>query len=219
MTRRAVYGVALVAFLAASAMTLAAIIIPKWISWDSETPSGTHIHYTYGLHRRCSSLTGTCDHFPQYDDCHGEDRYFCSMWRSVGWMMSFAVVLEGMTLVAYITILAGGRQKRETGWKVLSSLLLFIAVVQCAGVAIIVSLASSDVCETLPARVILIGMNQAYLYDHDDRFFPGWRLDTSWVLCTVSWIMLVLCAIGIGTSAYVLPSEGGYNLIPDDDEG
>lgn len=196
MTRRAVYGVTLVAFLAASAMTLAAIIIPRWISWDSETPSGTQIHYTYGLHKRCSSLSGTCDRFPQYGDCHGEDRYFCSMWRSVGWMMSFAVVLEAITLVTYITIIAGGRQKRESGWKVLSFLLLLTGVVQCAGVAII-----------------------AYLYDHDDRFFPGWRLDTSWVLCTVSWVICALCACGLGISAYVLPSEGGYNVIPDDDEG
>ena len=53
--------------------------------------------------------------------------------------MSFAVVLEGMTLVAYIAILVGGRQKRETGWKVLSSFLLLTSLVQCASMAIMVS--------------------------------------------------------------------------------
>lgn len=54
--------------------------------------------------------------------------------------MSFAVVLEGMTLIAYVVILAGGKQKRESGWKVLSGLHVCCAALQCAGMAIIVSL-------------------------------------------------------------------------------
>ena len=53
--------------------------------------------------------------------------------------MSFAVVIEGMTLIAYLVILAGGKQKRETGWKILSTLLLLAGLVQFAGMAIIVS--------------------------------------------------------------------------------
>lgn len=61
------------------------------------------------------------------------------MWRSVGFLMSFAVVLEGMTLIAYIVILAGGKQKREAGWGVLSGLHVLCAALQCAGMAIIVS--------------------------------------------------------------------------------
>ncbi|KAL8918880.1 MAG: hypothetical protein Q9172_005238 [Xanthocarpia lactea] len=167
------------------------IVIPRWISWDSETPSGQRIHYTYGLHRRCSSLTGTCEYFPQARDCHG-DRYFCSMWRSVGFLMSFAVVMEGMTLITFIVVLAGGKQKREQGWKVMSALLVLAGLIQCAGSAII-----------------------AFLYDNDDRFFPGWKLDFSWVLCTTSWSILVILAGGIVASAFLLPSEGGYELIPD----
>ncbi|KAI9849900.1 MAG: hypothetical protein M1837_000114 [Sclerophora amabilis] len=111
------------------------------------------------------------------------------MWRTVGFLMSFAVVLEGMTFVAYITVLGGGRQKRETGWKVLGFLLLLTAVVQCAGMAIV-----------------------AYLYEDDVRF-SGWSLDTSWILCTISWSLMVLSAIGVVASAYILPSEGGYELI------
>ncbi|KAL8932801.1 MAG: hypothetical protein Q9216_006666, partial [Gyalolechia sp. 2 TL-2023] len=191
MTRRGVYVGALAAFLAACAMTLASIIVPRWISWDSETPSGQHIHYTYGLHRRCSSLTGTCEYFPHKRDCHG-DRYFCSMWRSVGFLMSFAVVIEGMTLIAFIVILAGGKQKREQGWKVITGMLVLTALVQCAGMSII-----------------------AFLYDNDDRFFPGWKLDSSWVLCTISWSVEIVLAGGIAATALLLPSEGGYELIPD----
>lgn len=195
MTRRLVYGGALIAFLAAFALTLTSIIIPRWISWDSETPSGDKIHYTYGLHRRCSSFTNTCEYFPHQEDCHG-DRYFCSMWRSVGFLISFAIVLEGMTLITYIVILVGGKQKRESGWKILAGLHFLCGAVECAGMAII-----------------------AYLYENDDRFFPGWKLDIAWIFCTISWSVLMLLGAGIIATALLLPSEGGYELIPGDDWG
>ncbi|MDI1485198.1 MAG: hypothetical protein OHK93_000335 [Ramalina farinacea] len=169
MTRRLVYGGGLLAF----------------------ADSGNHIHYTYGLHRRCSSLTHTCSPFPQPVDC-AHDRYFCSMWRSVGFLMSFAVVMEGMTTIAYIVIMAGGKQKRESGWKVLTVLHAVVAVLLGASLSII-----------------------AYLYDHDDRFFPGWRLDTSWVLCTVSFAAVFLIGAGLLSTALLLPSEAGYELIPN----
>ena len=155
-------------------MTLTSIIIPRWISWNSETvrasmtnihqlviersltllphqPSGQNIHYTYGLHRRCSSLTGTCDYFPQQEDCH-HDRYFCSMWRSVGFLMSFAVVLEGMTLITYAVILSGGMQKRAGGWKILSGLLLVVGVVELACMAIMVGLQAEKCWRTQSSR-------------------------------------------------------------------
>jgi hypothetical protein len=61
------------------------------------------------------------------------------MWRSVGFLMSFAILLEGMILVAYTTILMGGRQKREMGWKVLSFLLVLAGVVQCSSMALVAS--------------------------------------------------------------------------------
>lgn len=61
------------------------------------------------------------------------------MWRSVGFLMSFAVVIEGMTLIAFIVVLVGGKQKREQGWTVVSGLLLLAGLIQCAGMAIIVS--------------------------------------------------------------------------------
>ena len=54
--------------------------------------------------------------------------------------MSFAIVIEGMTLIVYIIILAGGKQKRESGWKVLAGLHVIVAALQVAAMAIIVSL-------------------------------------------------------------------------------
>lgn len=166
------------------AMTLTSIILPRWISWNSEVlnekvmspfplraplslslsppkqtrrrPTETsqkkkkdsyklipgskpqQIHYTYGLHTRCSSLTHKCEKFPQSVDCHNDDRYFCSVWRSVGFLMSFAVVIEGMTFLSFVVMIAGGKQKRESGWKILAGLLFLIGGVQCAGMALIV---------------------------------------------------------------------------------
>jgi len=105
--------------------------------------------------------------------------------------MSFAVLLELATLVAYIIIILGGQQLRQYGWKVVISLLAAIVLVQCSGMAII-----------------------AYLFDHDERFFPGWQLDTSWILCTVSWTLALVTGAGICTAVYTLPEEGGYELIP-----
>jgi MFS superfamily sulfate permease-like transporter len=52
--------------------------------------------------------------------------------------MSFAAVLELVTLVAYCVVIAGGKQKRETGWKVLCFLLMLVGIVQCASMAIVV---------------------------------------------------------------------------------
>jgi hypothetical protein len=52
--------------------------------------------------------------------------------------MSFTAVLELATLVAYIVVILGGKQRREAGWKVLASMLLLIGAVQCASMAIVV---------------------------------------------------------------------------------
>jgi len=113
------------------------------------------------------------------------------MWRSVGFLMSFAVVLEGMTLIAIVVLLAGGKEKRVNGWKVLCILATLVGLVQFAGMALI-----------------------AYLYDNDDRFFPGWELDISWTLCTASWSIQILVAATVAASAFLLSPEGGYELIP-----
>lgn len=61
------------------------------------------------------------------------------MWRSVGFLMSFAVVLEGIAIVAYIVILSGGKQLRESGWGVLSLVIMLSAAVQAASMALVVS--------------------------------------------------------------------------------
>ncbi|KAH2006156.1 hypothetical protein KXV52_000676 [Aspergillus fumigatus] len=174
LTKTIVYASTLLLFLAAFGLTISSIVVPKWVSYHSEK-----FHYSYGLHRRCSSLTNVCESFPQREDCHGEDRYFCSMWRTVGFLMSFAVVLEGMSVVAYLIVLSGGKRLRESGWKVLSLLIILSALVQAASMSIV-----------------------AYLYDNEDRFFVGWRLGESWIYCTVSW-----CPTGVTINANEIASH------------
>jgi len=107
-------------------------------------------------------------------------------------LMSFAVVIEGMTILAFVILWAGGKQRREKGWGVMAILAGLAALIQVSAMALI-----------------------AYLFENDDRFFVGWYLDKSWVMCTLSWSFQALCALAITAAALVLPSEGGYELIPD----
>jgi len=120
-----------------TAMTITANSMPNWITWSVDSKDG-HFSKTIGLHRSCSSTHHSCQSFPQYEDCYGTDRYFCSMWRSVGFMMSFAAVLELVTLVAYVVVIVGGKQMRVNGWKVLAVLGCLVGLFLCASVAIVV---------------------------------------------------------------------------------
>lgn len=56
---------------------------------------------------------------------------------------------------------------------------------------------------------------QAYLFENDERFFVGWFLDKSWIMCTFSWTLQLVVALAIALAALCLPTEGGYELIPD----
>jgi len=191
MPRRVVYGVGVWCTTAATFLTIISIVLPRWVRWESDI--GGETKYSYGLHSKCSTVTGTCEPFPTKLDCD-VDPTFCALWKSVGFLMSFAVIIELASWIAFAVVLLGGVQQRSYGWKMLIPLLGFAALVQLIGMSII-----------------------AYLYDHDDRFFPGWKLDVSWILCTVSWSVLLLTGVGIGTATYTLPSEGGYELIVGED--
>jgi hypothetical protein len=66
------------------------------------------------------------------------------------------------------------------------------------------------------ASVDASNLLQAYLLDNEEQFIvPFWRLDTSWILCTVSAGTLALCTLCLITSAYVLPPEDGYEFLND----
>lgn len=108
--------------------------------------------------------------------------------------MSFVAVLELTAIVSFIVVLAGGKQKREHGWKLVSGLMLLVGILQGAGVSIV-----------------------AYLFDHDEKFnIPGFKLGEAWILSTVSWSVSVLIAFLLILSAYLFPKEDGYELIPSE---
>jgi len=107
--------------------------------------------------------------------------------------MNFAAVLNMVILIGFVVVLQGGKQKRENGWKVIVCMLVAVALVQCAAMSIV-----------------------AFLFDNDERFFDGWYLDKSWILCTASWTLTMLSGIFVALSAFIFPNEAGYELIPSE---
>lgn len=53
--------------------------------------------------------------------------------------MNFSVVLLLACVMAYITILVGGRETREVGWKMLCPLLSVVALTQLVAMSLVVS--------------------------------------------------------------------------------
>ena len=117
----------------ATIMTIASIALPRWVSYSPTH----HREYSYGLHSRCSAVTGTCVPFPRTSDCT-KDPSFCNMWRTVGFLTSFGVVVELCAIVSFVVIISGGVQRRAQGWMVAVGVLSFSALVQCGGMAIVV---------------------------------------------------------------------------------
>jgi hypothetical protein len=61
------------------------------------------------------------------------------MWRTTGFLMSFAVVAELAAVVGFVIIMAGGKVQRQGGWKVLGGLLGVVSAAQFVGMAVVVS--------------------------------------------------------------------------------
>ncbi len=52
------------------------------------------------------------------------------MWRTTGFPMNFATVAELATIVGFLVIMSGGKQKRESGWRILGCLPGVVAGIQ-----------------------------------------------------------------------------------------
>ncbi|KAI9172447.1 hypothetical protein HJFPF1_01949 [Paramyrothecium foliicola] len=177
-----------------TAMLVTASWIPHWVSYSVRTGMGETIEQHIGLHRSCSNLDDPpCREFPYRELCVEGERYFCSMWRTVGFMTAFAIILSLACVVSFFVIMGGGKYKRETGWPFVGAMLTLVSVVQFVIISIV-----------------------AYLYDHDDQFtIPGWSLDSSWYMSTASATICLLSAVGLAVSAYLLPPEEGYDFLED----
>ncbi|KAI8625715.1 hypothetical protein F5Y19DRAFT_241930 [Xylariaceae sp. FL1651] len=193
MTRQIVYSIALGVFVCTTAMTLTSLLTPHWVSYVVTAQTGSTFSKHLGLHESCSSVDDpTCRHFPSDDDCR-DDKTFCSLWRSSGFLLSFATIVELATLVTFLVVLAGGKYKREGGWKLIGGFLLADAAVEFASMGIV-----------------------AWLFDNDSQFIvPGWALDYSFYLCAVSGGVSVLLAAGLASSAWILGPEDDYEYLED----
>ncbi|EPE05460.1 hypothetical protein F503_02199 [Ophiostoma piceae UAMH 11346] len=226
MTRTVVYGGAMLAFTAATAMTIAANVMPTWANYVMYPTTGGSDPFwlSLGLHKSCTSDnttpfltslsaaasspaspllrsagTATCRSFPHRSlDCgvEPEQQVFCTIWRTIGFLMAVAFIAELTTLAGFMAVLCGGRMKREFGWRVLVPLVEFVAILQLVAMALV-----------------------TYVMDHDDRFLvPGWHLGSAWTLCTVSWSVAALTGLGLALAAYILPPEDGYEFMSDSGE-
>ncbi|KAI1171499.1 hypothetical protein F4777DRAFT_51134 [Nemania sp. FL0916] len=193
MTRRIVYSVALGVFVCTTVLTLVSLLTTHWVTYSVTASTGSTFSKRIGLHTSCSTVAHpSCRPFPSEDDCR-DDKTFCSLWRSSGFLLSFATVVELATLVSFLVVIAGGKYKREGGWKLIGSFLLADAVVEFASMGIV-----------------------AWLFENDSQFIvPGWNLDYSFYLCTVSAAVSVVLAAGLAASAYVLPPEDDYESLED----
>lgn len=195
-------------------MIVASITEPNWVSYSVTTTAGETLEKHIGLHKSCSSLDDPhCRDFPSKELCQYGERYFCSMWRTVGFMASFTIILCLASLITFALVMNGGKYRRETGWPFVSALLTLVSAVEFIIISIVVGLISETDRDELSR---LTGVAQAYLYDHDDQFtVPGWNLDVSWYLGTVSAGISLVIAAGLAASAYLLPPEEGYAFLDD----
>ena len=196
-------------------MTVASIVMPNWISYTTTSKSGDVVYERVGLHQVCTA-SGGCVPFPDEGRCDDGDlgRYFCAMWRTTGFIMSLATVMELVTVVGFAIVMAGGRMKRQSGWRVLCVMLGVVAALQLGAISAVVS------CPRRAAssrwRISLLTAMQGYLFDNHNVFHvPGYAMDASWYLCTASASIALLCAFGLAISAYVLSPEDGYELLAD----
>lgn len=86
--------------------------------------------------------------------------------------MSFAIVLQGMSVVTYLVILSGGKRLRENGWTVLSLMVGLSAIVQAAGMSIVVSCVMNRVF-AIYRGPLLIGCRHICLITRTDSLLAG----------------------------------------------
>ncbi|EGX95886.1 hypothetical protein CCM_00540 [Cordyceps militaris CM01] len=175
-------------------MIVASIAMPNWIDYAVTTSQGDTIRKTIGLHKSCSNLDGDrCTPYPTASLCQSERRYFCTLWRTAGWLASLSVVLALAGLVSFGITLGGGKYKRASGWPFVAGLVAAFAAVQLIVISAV-----------------------AYLFDHDEQFvIPGWQLGVSWYLALSSALLGIATVVGLVLSAFVLPPEDGYEFLEE----
>ncbi|KAI9275309.1 hypothetical protein BY458DRAFT_507054 [Sporodiniella umbellata] len=163
-------------FICNYALTLSALIFPKWITFSPPTPF--YMETNYGLFQLCRSLFRECRPFPSYNHGDCDEDGFCELWRMGAAGMVVAAVVGAMTLAGLLITMCSQRRKRDGAWQAISLMFLLYAIPQALSMSAI-----------------------AYLYNTSPTFYMGARYNFSFILCIISWIVgvvlaLVLCLIG-----------------------
>lgn len=123
-------------------MIMAAIAVPRWITYSVNAGDQTFEKHI-GLHKSCSNLDEPqCRRYPYKELCEDNSRYFCSMWRTVGFMASISALLCLASLVTFAVVLKGGKYEREKGWPFVTFLLSLVSTTQFVVISIVVCLLS-----------------------------------------------------------------------------
>lgn len=134
-------------------MIFASIALPHWVSYSVTTAKGDTLEKHIGLHRSCSTLDDPeCRPFPYRELCQEGERYFCSMWKTVGFLASFSVILCLGALVSFVVVMRGGKYKRETGWPFVAAMLSLVSTVEFIIISIVVRTTASIALALYPAR-------------------------------------------------------------------
>ncbi|CAG8654186.1 5283_t:CDS:2, partial [Racocetra persica] len=114
----------------------------------------------------------TCRYFPssEKDDCN--ERNFCEEWEAAAIGMILASVVGGLAWLHLVSVLLGGRARREKSWKILSVLFFVYAILQFLSIGCI-----------------------AHLYTTADLFYFGTKYDISFVLANVSASLSIVLGI------------------------
>ena len=157
--------------------------------YATDTPKLVRI--TYGLTKRCSSITHSCRPFPAASDCSRalKRKTFCYLWRSSGWANSVAIVLEAMIIVAFAVVLFNDRKKFNWGYRFLAGFIALCGLVQI-----------------VPTAIVLDRLKQ------DSRFAQGWTLGVSWVFSVVSVVLQLCIAVALEVGEYFAEKGGEIYL-------
>ncbi|KAK4050214.1 hypothetical protein OIO90_005196 [Microbotryomycetes sp. JL221] len=119
---------------------------------------------------------------------------FCDSWVTAGYAQQVALVFGLASVLASLIILLGGRQKRETGWKLISGLLTVEFILLIVSTSLI-----------------------AHEYRMDDRFYYGSKLGQGYILSTVAWSLdVVIVGVLLVVGFMGLVKEDDYEQIMDD---
>ncbi|KAI7859062.1 hypothetical protein BDC45DRAFT_496779 [Circinella umbellata] len=182
------YVVTFFVFLCNYALTIAALVMPKWLSFVAPMP--LYMETDYGLFRQCRSYTRDCRPFPSEEKGDCTEDGFCELWRAAAAGMVLAAILGGLTILALLGTMCSSRRKRARAWVTLSGLFVLHAIPQAFSMGVI-----------------------AYLFNSSATFYVGTRYNFSFIICTISWCFSIFLAAVLSLIAILSPPEYAYQPI------